>query len=123
LLESIADFADAAYQANKRNQILLASQLMDVDWIALRLSRDIATAALPYAQGVVYGIAYGTLDVLHMAKHPIETCKDLCKAIGFVLETTALNCSEVVLEYPEIYEPKRDEKTRITWYIARWAQC
>ncbi|MCX5923119.1 MAG: hypothetical protein NTU89_00980 [Candidatus Dependentiae bacterium] len=110
LLTSVADFADAAYEANKRNQVLLASQLMDVDWIALRLSRDIATAALPYAQGVIYGIAYGATDVLHMASRPIETCKDLGKTICFALETAALNCVEDESMAPESYKLKRDQR-------------
>ncbi|MCX5923794.1 MAG: hypothetical protein NTU89_04525 [Candidatus Dependentiae bacterium] len=83
---------------------------MDVDWIALRLSRDIATAALPYAQGVVYGIAYGATDVFHMASRPIETCKDLGKTICFALETAALNCVEDESMAPESYKLKRDQR-------------
>jgi hypothetical protein len=110
LQTSVVEFADAAYDANKNQQILLASQLMDVDWIVLRLSREIATAAIPYGKAIVSGAAHSATDFLHMAAHPIETCKGLGKAICFILETTALNCSEVVLEYPEIYEPRRDKR-------------
>ncbi|MCX5923275.1 MAG: hypothetical protein NTU89_01780 [Candidatus Dependentiae bacterium] len=110
LQTNVVDFADAAYDANKNQKVLLASQLMDVDWIVLRLSREIATAALPYAQGVVYGIAYGATDVLHMASRPIETCKDLGKTICFALETAALNCVEDESMAPESYKLKRDQR-------------
>ncbi|MCX5923621.1 MAG: hypothetical protein NTU89_03605, partial [Candidatus Dependentiae bacterium] len=101
LQTSVVDFADAAYDANKNQQVLLASQLMDVDWIVLRLSREIATAAIPYGKAVASGVVHSASDFLHMAAHPIETCKGLGRALCFVLETTALNSSEIVLEFPE----------------------
>ena len=110
LQASVVEFADAAYDANKSEQVLLASRLMDVDWIVLRLSREIAMAAIPYAKAIASGVVHSATDFLHMAAHPIETCHGLGKALYFVLETAALNSSEEVLEYPEIYEPMRDKR-------------
>jgi hypothetical protein len=117
LVNSIVDVADAAYDANKSGQVLLASQLIDVDCGLFKLSHEISAAAMSYAQAAVSAVAHGTLDILHIpvdvfhiVAHPSETCKALGKTIGYVLQTAMLNDREILLANPEMFEPLRDQR-------------
>ncbi|MCX5924642.1 MAG: hypothetical protein NTZ68_04430 [Candidatus Dependentiae bacterium] len=102
LLTSIVDFVDAAHDANKNKQVLLASQLMSVGWIGFKLNRQIVDAAIPYGKAGVSGIVHSATGFLNMAAHPIETFKGLCKAIYFALETMAANDPEPLFDNPEL---------------------
>jgi len=114
LLTRVVDFADAAYDANKKEQILLASRLLDVDCYLLDVSHriidDIVHNPTAYLQAGICGIGDGLKTTAHMLTHPVETINGLGKAIYYVLETAALNSSELVLEFPEVYEPMRDAR-------------
>ncbi|MCX5923414.1 MAG: hypothetical protein NTU89_02500 [Candidatus Dependentiae bacterium] len=110
LQASVVEFAGAAYDANKGEQVLLASQLMDVDWIVLKLSREIVAAALPYAQAVASGVTHSATDFFYMTAHPIETCHGLGKALYYVAETIVLNSYEEIEGFEDIYEPLREQR-------------
>ncbi len=114
LLTSVVDFADAAHYANKNNQVLLASQLLDVNCYLLKVNHQIITSILndpiAYVKAAVSGIENGTLEALNMAAHPSETIKGLGKTLYYVLETASLNFSEVVQQHPEVLEPIRDQR-------------
>jgi hypothetical protein len=113
LLTSVVEVAHAAHQANKNNQVRLASQLTDVGWIGFKLNREIINSIIndpmAYAKAGVSGIKNGVKGVLYTATHLGETINGLGKAIYSVLEFVAFNSSEMVLEYPEIYGPRRDK--------------
>ncbi len=114
LLISVVNFADAAHDANKNNQLLLASQLLDVDCYLLKLNHQIIASIyndpVGYAQAGLLAISDGLSDVGHMISNPVETIKGLGKALYYVLETITLNGSQDVVNYPEIYGPMRDAR-------------
>ncbi len=114
LLTSVVDFADAAYDANKNNQVFLSSRLLDVDCYLLKINSQIINSIIndpiAYAKAGISAVEHGISNVAHMVVHPVETFKGLGKAIYYVLETAAFNCSEDVVNYPEIYKPMRDKR-------------
>ncbi|MBP9764782.1 hypothetical protein KBD08_00415 [Candidatus Babeliales bacterium] len=90
-LTNVVSFADAAYDANKNNKILLASRLLDVNCYLLQLNRQM-------------------LHAVHMCTSLRETIQNLGKALYYVFETIALNASEDVVRYPENYGSMRDKR-------------
>ncbi|MBP6892768.1 hypothetical protein KBB68_04290, partial [Candidatus Babeliales bacterium] len=90
LVQSIVDFADAAHDANKNGQVLLAAELVDVDCSLL----EIVEAIQPYGQALASGVVHSAVDLVHAASHPVETIQGLGKAICYVLKTVAINCQE-----------------------------
>ncbi|MFA5998753.1 MAG: hypothetical protein WC747_01910 [Candidatus Babeliales bacterium] len=111
LISTVVYAADAAHDANKNNEVLLASQLTDVAYLVGKLAQEITTAVMPYAQAVVSGLVKGViLDNIDMVVHFDETIKGLGKALYYVSETLVLNDPDMVSECPEIYEPMRDKR-------------
>ncbi len=110
LINNIVNVADAAHDANKNGNVLLASRLIDVDSLLLKISHEIFTVAMPYAQAATSGLIHSVQDFIHTVAHPIETAQNLGKAIYYVLETAALNCYDEVDGFEDIYIPLRDQR-------------
>lgn len=110
LLNGVVYFVDAAHDANKNQQLLLVSQLLDSDFIILKLSRAIIKDPISFIEAFVSGVADSAAGLGHMAINPAETCKHLAKGIYFILETVAVNDPENLLRNPEIFQSLRDQR-------------
>lgn len=111
LLGVVLDVADAAHHANKQEQIRIAVQLLKIECGLLNVAHELILHAPEYAVSLASGVVHSAKDFVHMFIHPAQTVQGLGRAVYFVLETVALNSSEMVAQYPEL-RAQRDQKNQ-----------
>ena len=90
---------DAAYQANRLNQIQNVVALNNLGFTLLEYDKAILTGAFLGVQGAVHSIVH--LD---------QTVKSIAKAVYYVLESAALNCYNEEDGFEDLYIPLRDQR-------------
>ncbi len=107
LQAGIVEFANIAHDANKDNQILLTSQLLDVCFYISKLQDEIYNEVMSYAQAAMHGIYNGSVNTFCTPVY-------LAEAVYYAVETAALNFpgfSGEVVTGSEVYDTLLDKKS------------
>lgn len=105
--------ADASFWSNQFEAPSLAMGLLDLGSACCKLGSWVADQTALYSKAIADGVIESAVDVVHMVSHPVETITNFAQAAYFVAETLSLYNPELLLEYPEIFEPLRKERQQL----------
>jgi hypothetical protein len=104
---------DASWWANEFEAIILATDLQDLGKQCCHIGDWIITEASLYGKAIADGVVESAHDFLDMVIHPLDTINSFAKAAYFVTETLTLYNPELWLDYPNIFEPMKEQRQQL----------